>query len=126
MKPAHAASKNFVPVKISWLKARRSLVGSVVKNHRRAHAIAAVAIDRGNVWAANPVVRESLIEWLDAHRSDTLGNQLTDRIVHHRRHYPGPQPKAISQIGRDVIFTAAYMNLTFSRFAERNDPRINA
>src|SRR2546425_4099948 len=126
MEPAHAPGKNVVPVEVSRLETRRSLVRPVVENHRSAHAITSVAIDGGNVRPADTVVLEAFIEWFDSHRSDSLGNQFADWIINHRRRYPGLQAEAVRQIGSDVVFAAADMNLTFGRFAKGNDARIEA
>src|SRR6266849_9657385 len=113
MEPAHASCKDFAPVEIAWLEPRRGLVGSVVEDHRSAYTVATVTIDRGNVRAADPIVLEAFIEWLDAHGSNSLGHQFANRIIHHSGHYPGPQAEAVRQIGRDIEFAAADMDLTF-------------
>src|SRR5437899_7676011 len=126
MEPAHAPGKNFVPVEVSRLETRRCLVRPVVENHRSAHAVTSVAVDGGNVRTADPIVLEALVEWFDSHRSDSLGNQFADWIIHHRRRYPGLQAEAVCQIGSDVVFAATDMNLTFGRFAKVNDARIEA
>src|SRR5437016_1012862 len=126
MKPAHAAGKNFIPIEVSRLETRCRLVRAVVKDDRSAHAVTAVTIDGGNVRPTDSIVLETFIEWLDPHRPYTLGNQFADWVIHHRRRYPGLQAEAIRQIGGDVVFTAADMNLTFGRFAKGNDARIEA
>ena len=69
---------------------------------------------------------EALIEWLDPHRSYSLCNQFADWVVHHRRRDSGLQAEAVRQIGSDVVFAAADMNLTFGRFAKGNDAWIEA
>ena len=72
----------------------------------------------------NAVVLEMLVERFDAHRADAFGDQIADRIIHHRGGDAGLQPEAIGQIGRDIEFAAADVNVALSRFAERNDSRI--
>src|SRR6266446_1444370 len=126
MEPAHAAGKDFFPIKVSGFQQRRRLVRAVVENHRSTHAVTAVAIDGGNVWPADPIVFEAFIEWIDPHRPYALGNQFADWVINHRRGYPGLQAEAVRQIRSDVVFAAADMNLTFGRFAKGNDARIEA
>ena len=126
MEPAHALGKDFVPVEVSRLETRRRLVSPVVKDDRSAHAVTAVAIDGGNVRTADPIVLEALIEWFDPHRPHSLCDQFADWVIHHRRRYSGLQAKAVRQIGSDVVFAAADMNLTFGRFAKGNDAWIEA
>src|SRR5438445_287025 len=126
MEPAHAAGKDFIPVEISRLETRRRFVSPVVKNHRSAHAVTAVAIDGGNVRTADSIVLEALIKWPDPHRPYSLCNQFADWVIHHRRRYPGLQAEAVRQIGGDNVLAAADMNLAFDRFAKWNDARIEA
>ena len=70
------------------------------------------------------VVLEMLVEGGDAHRPDAFGNQVTDWIIHHRRRDAGSHPEAVGEIGRDVEFAAADVNIAMSRLAEGDDPWI--
>ena len=65
-----------------------------------------------------------LVERLHAHRPHALGNQVADRIVDHGACDAGVHPKAVGQVGGDVEFAAAHVNLAFVGFAERNDPGV--
>ena len=57
---------------------------AVVKDHRRAHAVAAVAVNGRHVRAGDAVVLEMLVERLHAHGAHALGDQIADRIIDHR------------------------------------------
>src|SRR5688500_15673425 len=56
VEPAHAAGKDGTPVEVTWLKLGGRLVGPVVEHDRCAHAVTAVAVDRGQVRAVDAVV----------------------------------------------------------------------
>ena len=83
VEPAHAAGEDVLPVEIARLELRAGFVAAVVEHHRRAHALAAVAVDRGHVRAVDAVVLEVLVEGLHAHRAHALGDQVADGIIHH-------------------------------------------
>ena len=72
------------------------------------------------------VVLEMFVERLHAHRADALGNQVADGIIHHRAGHAGVQAEAVGEVGGDVEFAAADVNVAARRFAERNDARIKA
>src|SRR5688572_21670070 len=109
-----------------WLELRRSLFSPVVKDNRAAHTVAAIAIDGGDVWPTNSVVLEALVEGFHPHRSNPLGNQVADWVVHHRRHNPGSEAEAVSQIGGDIKLSTAHMNPALGRLPEWNNSRIQA
>ncbi len=67
---------------------------------------------------------EALVERLDSHRFHALGDQIADRIVHHRSHDAGAHAEAVRQIRGHVELTAADMNLAFGSLAKRDDPRV--
>src|SRR6266481_7128312 len=98
MKPAHAAGKDLVPIKIAGLQLRGGLVTTIVEDHRRAHAIAAITVDCRDVWTIDAVVFEPFVEGLDAHGAYAFGNHITNRIVDHGRYNAGPQAETVSQI----------------------------
>ena len=52
VEPAHAPAKNRFPVEIARLELRRGFVAAIVKHDRRAHALAAVAVDGRHVRTA--------------------------------------------------------------------------
>ena len=93
------------PPKISFqlkspgLSCAGGFVAAVVEHHRRAHALAAVAVNRGHVRAVHAVVLELLVERLHAHRPHALGDQVADGIIHHGRGDAGVEPEAIGEIG---------------------------
>src|SRR5881394_1618987 len=120
MKPAHAVAKNRGPVDIAGLEARCRFVRSIVEDDWRTYAVTAIAVNRGEVWPGHAIVIEPFIKWLDAHGPDSRGDQFADRIFHHRGDNPGLEPKAVREIGRDVIFTTADVNLTLLSFAKGN------
>jgi hypothetical protein len=53
-----------------------------------------------------------------------FGNQVADRIIHHRRGDAGVQAETIGQIGRDIELAAADVDVAMRRFAERDDAGI--
>ncbi len=124
MEPAHAVGKDGLPVEVARLELGAGFVAAVVEDNGRAHALAAVAINGGHVWAVDAVVFEVLIERLDAHRPDAFGNQLADGIIHHRRGDAGLHAEAVGEFGGDVELPAADVDLALSRLAERDDARI--
>ena len=63
-------AKIFVQSKSPGLSSAAGLVGAVVEDDRRANAVAAVAVDGGDVRPANAVVLELLVERRDAHLAD--------------------------------------------------------
>ena len=69
---------------------------------------------------------EPLVEGLDAHRLHALRDQIPDRIVDHRRHDAGLQSEAVRQVGGDIEFTAADMDLILVRLAKRDDAGVQA
>ena len=116
--------KHRVPVEVSRLELTRRLVAPVVKHDRRAHAVPAIAVNRGHVRAPGAVVLEHLVERGDAHRSDAAGNELADRIFDHRGRHTGTKPEAIRQVCRGVEFAAAHVNGARRRFSKRHDAGI--
>ena len=67
---------------------------------------------------------EVLVEGLHAHRPHALGDQVADGIIHHRRGDAGLQAEAIGQVGGDVEFAAADVDLALGRLAEGDDARV--
>ena len=78
MEPAHAAGEDARPVEVAGLEQRAGLVGAVVEDDGRAHAVAAIAVDGGDVGAAHAVVLEPLVERRDAGLADAGLHQLAD------------------------------------------------
>src|SRR5438094_5227510 len=124
MEPADAAAKNFRPVEIAWFELRGGFVRTVVKHDWRAQALAAIAVNRRDVRTVDAVVLEVLVKRLHAHRPDALGDEIPDRIIHHRAGQPGLQAKAIGEIGRDVELAAADVDVAVRGFVEGDDARI--
>src|SRR5581483_1271748 len=99
---------------------------AVVKNDRCAHAVAAIAIDRGHVRTADAIVIEMLVEGLDAHPPHAFSDEIANRIIDHGSRDPGAQAKAVGEISRHVKLAAANMNLALSRFAKWHDAGIES
>jgi hypothetical protein len=126
VKPAHARAEDFVPVEVARLELARGLVGAVVEDHRRAHAVTLVAVDGGHVRAAHAVVLEPLVERSHAHGAHALGDQVADGIVHHRGGDAGLEAEAVGQVGRDVELAAADVDGALGGLAERDDAGVEA
>ncbi len=126
VEPAHAPSENGLPIEIAGLQHRARFICAIVKYHRRPNAEPAVAVDRRHVRTSDAVVFETLVERLNAHGADVLGNQVADGIVHHRARDAGGDAEAVRKIGGDVKFASAHMNFAFRGFAERDYARIQA
>ena len=126
VEPAHACAEDFLPVEIARLEQAAGFVAAVVEHHRRAHAVAAVAVDRGHVRAAHAVVLEPFVERFHAHRPDALGDQVADGIIHHGGGDAGVQAEAIGEVGGAVEFAAADVDLALGGLAERDDAGIEA
>ncbi len=124
MKPPHAAGEDLLPVEVAGLELRGRLVRTVVEDDRRAHAVTAIAVHRGDVGAGHAVVGKALEERLDAHRSDPLTHQIADRVVDHRGRDGGLEAKAIGEVRRYVELATADVDLTLGRLAERDVPRV--
>ncbi len=124
MEPTYSAAEDSFPVEIARLKARGSFIAAIVKYDRYAHAKPLIAIDRRHVWTGDAVMRETLIEWLDAHGLDALGNQMSDGIIHHRSRNTGPQLETVCQVGGHIKFAATDVNPAFNRFVKGNNARV--
>ncbi len=60
-----------------------------------ARDLAPLAVYRGQVWTAYPIVLEGFEKRLDSHRPDPFRHQLPDRILDHCRCDTRSQPEAI-------------------------------
>jgi len=67
-----------------------------------------------------------LIEGPDAHCSHLFRDEVADRVVDHGGCNTGLQSETVRQIGGDVEFTAAHVNLALLGFAEWNDSGIQS
>src|SRR6185312_13387902 len=124
VKPAHTVFEDRVPVKITGLELRSGLVAAIVKDDRGAHAVASIAVNSRDVRTIHTVMRESLEEAFYSHRAHTFGYQLTDGVVDHRRGDAGFKTKTVGEIGCDIKFTAAHVNVALMSFAKRDYTRI--
>ena len=111
-------------LKSPGLSMRARLVAAVVEHHRRAHALAPVAINRRHVRAADAVVLEPLVKRFHAHRPHALGDQVADGIIHHGGGDAGVQAEAIGEVGGAVEFAAADVDVALGGLAERDDAGI--
>ncbi len=126
VEPTDARREDFLPVEVARLELAGGLVAAVVEHHRGAHALAAVAVHGGHVRAAHTVVLELLVVRLHAHRPNTFGDQVTDRVVDHRADDAGVEPEAVGEVGGDVELATADMDVAVVRLAERDDTRVKA
>src|SRR6185295_5646707 len=124
MEPTQASGKDLVPRKVTCFELSGRFVAAIIKNNRRSHALSAVTEYGGHIWTLDPVMLETFIEWLDPHGPHAFGDQFSNRIVHHRRDNAGSQPKALSQVGGDVEFTSADVDLALGRLMKGNYARI--
>ena len=112
-----------LPIEVARLEHGAGFVGPVVKDHRSAHAVAAVAVDGGHVGAIDAVMLETLVERLHAHGPHAFGNQIADRVVHHGAGDTGLEPETVGEVGGAVEFAAAHVDLALGGLAKGNDAR---
>ncbi len=124
MEPAAATGENCGPIKISRLQQSGRFVGAVVEHHRRPDAGATVAVDGSHVGATDAVVFKPFVEWSDAPFTHLPLDQLTDRVIDHRRGDSRRQPKTASQVGCYVVLSAGDVDLQRARRTERRLPWI--
>src|SRR5438105_5058656 len=105
----------------SRLKPGGRLVGAVVKDHGGADAVPAIAVNSGDIRSSDAVVWKVLVKRLHPHRPHPLAHQIADGIIDNGAGNARLQPKAIGQIGGDIEFAAADVDLAFRRLAEGDD-----
>ncbi len=110
VQPAHPVCQDGVPVEVTGLELGGGFIGAVVKDHRGAHAVAAVAVDGGHVGAVHAVVLEMFVEGSDSHQAHTFGDQIADGVIHHGRDHARAQAEAVGQVGGHVVLAAAGMH----------------
>src|SRR5919205_1538907 len=126
VEPAHAAREYLVPVEVARLQERGGLVRAVVEDDGGADAVAAVAVDGGEVGAAHAVVLEPLVEGLDAHRADALLHEVADGVGDHRRDDAGVEAEAVGEVGRAVELAARDVYVAARGLAEGDDAGVDA
>jgi len=126
VEPAYAAGEDGIPVEIARLQQRGGFVRAIVEHDRRAHAVAAITVHSGHVRAVDAVVLETLVKGLHTHGAHALRHQLADWIVDHGAGDAGVQVEGVGQIGRDVEFATADVDLAFRGLAEGNDAGVDA
>src|SRR5262245_43121383 len=124
MKPSHTGAKDRAPLKVARLEPGGRLVAAVVKHNRRSNAHPTITVDCRHIGAGHSIVGKTFIERFHSHCLDSLGNQVTDGIVHHRRRNAGLKLKAVCQVCSHVEFAATHMNLTLYGLAKWDDSRI--
>ena len=92
----------------------------VIEDHGRTHALAAIAVDGGDIGAADAVVLEPLVKRRHARLAHPAFDQFADAVIDHRGGDAGPQSEAIGQIGGDVVFAAGDVDLDRAGLAERH------
>ena len=120
MEPAHAAGEDARPVEVAGPEHGGRLVGAVIEDHGRTHALAAIAVDGGDIGAADAVVREPLVERRHARLAHPAFDQLADAVVDHRGGDAGAESEAVGQVGGDVVFAAGDVDLDRAGLAERD------
>ena len=120
MKPADAAAEDSGPVEIARFEQGAGFVRTVVEDDRRAHSVAAVAVNRGDIGPANAVVLEPFVERRHARFAHPALHDFADRVVDHGRRDAGLQSEAVREAGGHVVFAAGDVNLERPRFPERN------
>src|SRR5262249_6228418 len=126
VKPAHTAGKNFFPIKITWLEQGARFVATIVKNHRRPDALAAVAVNGGHVRSVNAIMLEMFVDGFHSHGTDALGYQVADGIIDHRSRDGSLHLEAIRKVGCDVEFASANVDIAMGCFAKWDDAGIEA
>jgi hypothetical protein len=100
------------------------LVGAVIEDYRRADAEAAVAIDGCHVGAGGAIVLEALVEGLDAHGPDALGDQVAHRIIDHGGGDAGGHAEAVRKVRGAIEFAAADVDPALGGLMEGDDARV--
>lgn len=126
VEPLHPAGEDGGPVEVAGLEPRRGLVRPVVEDHRRADALAAVAVDGGEVRPADAVVVVVLEERRDAHLADAALDEVADGVVDHRGADAGAEAEAVAEVGADVVFAAGDVDFEVPGLAEREDAGVEA
>ena len=116
---AFAAREDDLPVEITGLQEGGGLVGAIIEHHRGAHPEAAIGVVVGHVGSADAVVLEMLVVSLHAARLHAFGDLVADRLRDHGRDQPGFHTRAVGEVGRDVIFRPARVDLTNDGFGNR-------
>jgi len=120
VEPAHPPLKYGLPIEIARFELGSGFVAAVIKHHRWAHAVAAIAVDGCHIRAIHPVVFKTAVKRHHAHRPNAFRNQVTNRVIDHGCSNACAQPEAISQVGSTVKLTAADVNLAAARLAKGN------
>src|SRR5215471_1726441 len=124
--PAHAAGHDLGPIEVARLELRGRLVGSVVEDDGRANTVAPVAVDGGHVGAVDAVVLEALVKRFDPHGANAFGDEIADGVVDHGGGDARIEAERVAQVGGDVEFAAAHVDVAMSRLAKRDDARVQA
>ncbi len=124
--PFDAAREDGRPVEVAGLELGGGLVGAVVEDDGSADAEALIAIDGGHVGAGDAVVLEVLVEGLDTHGADTLGNEIANGVVGHGGGDGGAESEAVRQVGGHVELAAGDVDLALGGLAEGNDSGVEA
>ena len=124
MKPAHAAAENLRPVEITGLEQGAGFIRAVVEDDRRAHAVAAIAVNGGHIGPADAVVLEPFVERRHAGFPHAALDELADRIIDHCGRDACLHSEAIRETRSDVVFAAGDVNVDRPRLPERNHARV--
>ena len=126
VEPADAGCKDRVPVEIAGLEHGAGFVGPVVKHEGGPDALAAVAVNCGQVRPPDAVVVEPLVERCYTGLAHPRLHELADAVADHGGRDARAQAKAIRQPRGHVVFAARDVNLERACLAEGNDARVEA
>ena len=124
MEPAHTAGKDGLPVEVARFELCGGLVGAIVEYHRGTHPLAAVAVNGCHVGTIDTVVFELLIERTNTHRPHPLGDQVTDRIIHHGGDDACIHAETVREVRGAVELSAADVDLILAGLAEGDYSRV--
>ena len=124
MEPPGSPREDRSPVEIPRAELRCGFVAPVIEDHRSTNSLPPVAVDRGDIRTVDTVVLEEPVERLHTHRFHALRRQVADGIFHHRGGNCRVHAEAVGKVCGHVVFTAAHVDLAFSRLAEGDDPGI--
>src|SRR2546423_368471 len=118
MEPTNARTKDRLPIEIARLELRCGFVASVVENDRGTNPMALIAVNGRHVRTGDAIVGETFVERFNAHGAPASRDKTANGITTHGARDPGPKREAVQKLGGTIKFTAADVDLAFSRLAK--------